>query len=550
MRHLIVLAFFISACLMSIPTVKAEEAALPDIPKPLKVLPSKIKPVQDGADEMSKAAPATKEESTEADSAVLETLIPRENAGFKPDFWKNSSRDDLVVFLTRKGSTSPSRSVRNLTLQATLTPAPHISPSDVPAENLYSLRLAKLVELGAFEDALTLYKMNEAAPPTPLAARAGIEAMLGHGETAVACLEQKALDKTLRVDTPEFWGNIDLFCQALIGPVASGDKDSRLANASRIYLEARKVVAPTTANDLNSLDIISTMALAKTGGLSGLLADFESANALPDKQLAVLMSFLPANTHSLPVFATALRRGIARGSDVSSKLELVSLTDNTDGYALFLKEYLKEKPPVLTAQLIDLADNQTKKLLLLPFYSAEPSNFPESNKRLSLELLAITNHELPSPLVRSAFNLPESTPVKTEFPAESGEEILVSYLEDIAKTSQDEKIKATYPVLLALKGGLIPQSDENTAYDNILNLTGKSNYVMPNVELLSSLKKSAEKKQIDQVLFKSLGILADTPLDKIHPAVLYRILEALNSAGLSDQTMSLSRDVLGTILEK
>jgi hypothetical protein len=40
------------------------------------------------------------------------------------------------------------------------------------------------------------------------------------------------------------------------------------------------------------------------------------------------------------------------------------------------------------------------------------------------------------------------------------------------------------------------------------------------------------------------------PLEKLHPLALYRVLEALDSAGLTEETLSLSRYALGTLLEK
>ena len=99
--------------------------------------------------------------------------------------------------------------------------------------------------------------------------------------------------------------------------------------------------------------------------------------------------------------------------------------------------------------------------------------------------------------------------------------------------------------LLALDYANYPQKDIKNAYDNLLNLTPTGNYVMPIHDILSSLKKSADKKQINQVVIRSLAVINDKSLDQLHPAVLYQILEALNSAGLTEETTSLTREVLG-----
>ena len=116
-------------------------------------------------------------------------------------------------------------------------------------------------------------------------------------------------------------------------------------------------------------------------------------------------------------------------------------------------------------------------------------------------------------------------------------------------TSPDGKnhVDAT---LLALLYGNFPQNDTKNAYDNVLNLTPADNYVMPIPDVLSSLQNSANKKQMSQVLIRSLSILNDKELDQLHPLTLYQILESLNSVGLTEETMSLSREVLGTMMKK
>lgn len=546
MRYLTTTLLLTFGLLLSSPVLAedpAPTASAPDIPKPLKVMPVKIKPVQGATDELSKAAPDTQTGLSHADGARLEMLNPLGNYGFQADFWENSTRKDIITFLSQKEGITPNRIIRDLTLRAILTPAPNISSSDSATENLYALRLQRLVNLGDFETALKLYKMNEDSPPTPLAARAGIESMVGHGEIAVACLEQKALDKPLKMDTPQLWANIDVFCQALLSPVAGNDSELRMANASRIYLEATQITPPSTTENLNDQDIIATVALAKGDKISGILSTQESVNKLTDNKIALLLTFLPpTSTAYLPTLATALNRGIISDESAITKLEAANVTDTSNIYSALLTEYLKEKPPILTASLLDMADTSTKKSLLLPLYTAPEIAFPENKKKLSLSLLAKANQPLPANLVRSAFMHPESQPVTEEM----GEKLLFSYLFETTKPDDT----TIYPWLLAIKPLFEPDNPQKTAYDNILSLTAQSNYVMPMGDILSSLKKSADEKQTDQVVIKSLEILSETPLEHLHPAALYRILEALNSAGLSEETMSLARDVLGTLLEK
>jgi hypothetical protein len=132
---------------------------------------------------------------------------------------------------------------------------------------------------------------------------------------------------------------------------------------------------------------------------------------------------------------------------------------------------------------------------------------------------------------------------------ESGESTLIRILLDKTKSPDESPPNLTNLILLVLNYANYPQKDVKNAYDNILGLTASGNYVMHNGDILSSLKKSADKKLANQVVIRSLALIDDKPLDKLHPAELYQILEALNSAGLTEETILLTREVLGNIMK-
>lgn len=527
-------------------TSAPQEDALPDIPKPLKIMPSKIKPVQSATDEMSKAAPETEKLTDAKNAEELETLLPNGSTGYPETFWADAKRDDIAAFLASDAPVSSSLTIRSMALKATLAPTPDLSSSTDPEKNIYALRIKHLVDLGDFADALLLYKMNESDPPTSLAARAGVEAMLGSGQAGVACLEEKALSPSLKKDDSQFWTDTNTFCQALLSPAAGADKDLRLANAAKIFSDVKKSAIPANAAELNALDMLSTVAMAKTNQIAPLVDTQGVATELSDKQISVLWAFLPTTQSAMPIWAEALKRGIASSQDLITKLSVLDLASPTTPYAPFFKEYLKEKQPLLTASLLELADTEIKQDLLLPLYEAQEVAFPETDKTLSLKLLAKANQDFPTSLVRTALNIPESF----ESGQESGEILTTLHLLKQIEDSKTTASASSYPALLAIKAGLIPEKVKNTAYDNIFNLTAKSNYVMPNAELLSSLKKSAEQKRTDQVLINGLEILTSAPLEKLNPAALVTVFEAFNSAGLTEETTSLAREVLGTLLEK
>lgn len=536
--------------LLSAPSYAADSAEeAPVIPTPLKVMPSKIKPVQtNNTDELSRAAP--EDDTTHADNKALEILSPRPAFGFQNDFWGNTSRKDLVAFLANPTPTTHNKTLRNLALRATLTPSADLSDTKNPDENIYALRLTKLVELGSFSDAQKLYKMNESSPPTALAAQSGIESSLGNDEIAVACLDQKTFDAPLKAKDPVFWGHIDTFCQALLGPVAGDDDLLRLANASRAYIEITKATA-TAAADINKLDAITTIALMETGKLASFISNQDALDSIDDKHIALLISYAKSTGANVPLLAEAITRGLISNDSAIEFLKSYDLKDVSNPYNAFLKEYFKTPNKLtITDQLLALTTDTTREALLYPLYSVSEGAVPAGHKMLNLRLLALTNQELPLNLVKEAYGITDA-PTQDESSLKSvktGEEFLIKLLLEKTKSGGILLPNKDTATLLALDYANYPQKDLKNAYDNVLSLTPNGNYVMPIGDILSSLKKSADKKQINQVVVRSLAIIEDKSLEQLHPAALYQILEALNSAGLNEETMALTREVLGNTI--
>lgn len=507
-----------------------------------RVLPPKIKPVQTGAG-ISKAAP----EFIAVDaSKTLDSLSPRE--GYGDDFWKGVDDAMIIKFLRSKSPRILTPTVRRMLQKAIITPAKDIADKG----DLYSLRLTKLVEIGDFTDALNLYKLNEAAPPSPAAARAGVEAMIGEGQMAVACLEQKALAKNLQTDTPDLWKNLDLFCQSLFGPAASsGDDDNlRLNEASRVFGTIAALKAPSKIEEIESITSPVLLAQLRLGHLNTLLKDKANIMALTDKSLAILIG---AKSADRDVYFTLLNEGLRRGlvSEVAANQALALSVDVAaanklaDKWANFQKLY-NVKGFVANPQIIDeLANLGTKSLLsykLDPYENVtnlEKFNF--NNARDVLVLLAQTNHALPMPWIQKCF-----PSVKSE---NMGfiEYLLIDSLLLEATDNLPSKSR-----LLAIQGVFSPKPMTNeewkSNYDNVFSLTASGNYVMPMEDNLSTLKKSADKKLTGQVVIDSINILSGAKMDEMHPPSLIKIFQALDSVGLNEETVSLAREALGDVV--
>ncbi|MEK7801692.1 MAG: hypothetical protein AAB276_04480, partial [Pseudomonadota bacterium] len=444
-------------------------------------------------------------------------------------------------------------------IKAIITPTKNIKNIEDKSD-LYSLRLMKLVEIGDFSDALNLYKLNESAPPSPSAARAGVEAMIGEGQMAVACLEQKALAKNLQTDTPNLWKNLDLFCHSLFGPATSSGEDDnlRLDDASRVFATIAALKIPSSIKDIESVSSPVLLVQLRLGQLNSLLKDKANILSLTDRSLAILIG---AKSHDYDIYFSLLNEGLRRGivseADTNQALAMSveSAVENknksaskvlANKWANFLKLY-NAKNFTANPQIVDdLVRLDARNLLSFKLNVYENATnlekFNSNNGCNILILLAQTNHTLPIQWVQTCFPLikGESTVL--------GEKLLTDFLL-LDMTTNTPYRSMLLPILSSFSP--VPWSKEewDKNYDNLFSLTASGNYVMPMEDNLSNLKKSADKKLAGQVVIESINILSGVKMTEIHPPALLKIFQALDSVGLNEETVSLAREVLGDVVK-
>lgn len=182
----------------SVKPVESEEK--PEI-QPTRILPSKIKPVQNNAgnDGLSKAAPdiqnaPSSETMAELEGLTLPALDPNyDSSKFGSDF----SRKDLIEKFSHLSAKDTKPEERSETIDflrsASYSDGKVPDKMDKEQPDLYTLRLMKLIEFGDFGGALALYTENDNLPPNANAAQVGILSMIWNRSFALACLERKAI---------------------------------------------------------------------------------------------------------------------------------------------------------------------------------------------------------------------------------------------------------------------------------------------------------------------------------------------------------------------
>ncbi len=556
-------------------TAPAPETAAPEEPAPThsRILPVKIKPVQEGADGVSKAAPDIQPQGeTDIDADALALYTTQASGSLGPDLWQNVSRNEVIKGLRALPATTHSKAQRDLALRVLLTKAAVAAGNEDSAGDVFSARLSKLIELGAYREAMSLYEKLEVPAGVDEAALAGMKAFVGNGQLALACLEQKALDPNLKSEDP-FWSHLDKFCKLFISadsPDVADDTQS-VMRAALAYAEAEKIVSPAQFEDLNSRSLIELLVLSQSGILDRGKWNVSSASKLSPGVIAFLLAQEPKRIEQkLSLFVVATRAGLRTADELSAAYQDAAGSTASHGdWAPFLNsltkfrnaesndEKLKQLKSLLAASAtLDPAAYAPVAAQIAALKPAAP--LTAADACVVLDILIFADAALPADWVNFAYG--------TSYESDSGESSLVALHltppepapesdEKPAKPVKKAKLPLTpqlaYALILQAYLGIPePKTDEDkSSYDNFLSLTGKNNYVMPSHELTESLKKAAQAGSLGKILLYSLQALDGQKVDRVHPELLSRVLKALKTAGLSEETVSLAHEALSGLTE-
>lgn len=558
---------------------RAEDSESPS-PQHSRILPVKIKPVQEGADGVSKAAPDI-EQRDEIDPDTVALYQTQSEGSLGQDLWKGMTREQIVTALRDLPVPQESPLQRDLTLRVLLTQA------DVPlakpdkdgktSPDVFTARLSRLVEIGAFKEAMQLYEKLETPPSNADSALAGMKAFVGNNQVAIACLEQRALDKALKSDDP-FWDHLDKFCTRYIridDTAGSGDVSQSLMRAAITYAKDEKIFAPARFEDLNDKTLIELLVLAKSGLLDSGKWTASTASRLSPRVVSFLLAIGPTSAdQKLSLMTVGLGQGLLSPLDLDAAFEQSSTAREWANF-LSLRKKLKDAHEIAAkasaaAALLGETD-QASLSAMTPFtdmiLNLKPEDPPFSVQaaRRFLGIMAEAGTSLPVAWVRFAY--PSDSPEVLTESGESGESLLLSAWLQPPETAKESQDKSPTPpkgskqpqsaeqlYLLILKDfldeNLVSKNGQNFSYEKFLSLTGASNYVMPSNALMDRLKGAAKAGNSGQVILAGLQALEGRKVDQIHPAAIIQVLKAFRSVGLSEETTSLAREVLAGLIKK
>lgn len=543
-----------------------------------RILPVKIKPMQEGADGVSKAAPNIQPEEAEAvDSDTLALYADQASGSYGDKLWQGMSRNEIVTAIKSIPVSKNSSAQREIALRMILSKSQvPLSQSEPKSPDIFIARLTKLVELGAFKEALSIYEKLQNPPAIEEAALAGMLAFIANGQIAVACLEQKALDEKFEKKDP-FWAQFGKFCQAYIENTSdNADPAQALMTASLKFAQSEKITPPSKFEDLNNLSAVELLTLSKSGILDQGKWNVGTASNLEPRVVSFLLNLDPiSSAQKLSLATVAVEHGILTPAQLGEIYTALSGSKLAAPWAEIIDSYAKiqdGKTVIPNAKLKTLlglvAQDSLMTSALLPLADAlmaiqASDDLSQAQAASGLRVL-IKSGKTPEPFwVSKAFKILE--------PAAAEESAFASLLkvwgESEISTAENEKepktakadpkreISKEMAYSLVLKDFIAAEAGDKSgqkgSYDNFFSLTVSGNYVMPSDVLTEDLKRAAQAKHLGKVLLSGLKVLNGQKMDNLHPKVVYQVLKAYKTAGLSEETESLAYEtLLGLTTEK
>lgn len=572
------------------PPVKTEEpkpAAAPD-----DTATKDQKDQDNAAPEDSAAAPAINTPQPRVGMRMnvreMENLGPLTNpllGSLGNDLWDGTARSTLQRFIPQLPAGDTDRPLQLLTRRVLLTNGDvGMLRNDVSSPggaDLFTLRLEKLLEIGAFHDAVSLYTLIEGEPAHDRLARAGVIALMQGGYPAQACLEANVANRDSSPDdtTRTFWVQVDALCTFIQGQSlrkASGGKSDGLMR--RFFggnVEGSRVISSLVSRsnyrhivdnpaDIESLSGIERAALR---GLGRLDYSRFKMRKLQDMQSVALMTMaldpnMPASTR-MTLHIEAARRGLIDPETLGAFYLTLAEGPSSAGLPARYMAYTKAETTSHKADILGpLLDGGDSLISLLPFAQGvadiNPDGLSPNGREKGLDLIlqagivppakwvvswlraesGDSNKSRESILLYLANLLPENLPTESvAFPDEALKPLFAD-----AKSAEALEIWAIFSGLN--RTDVLKNIADLEVYEKHVDLTVINDYVMPVDSVMELIRDAAANSRIGETALLSAVALKNHETGKTHPAVLRDVLRSLETVGLKEEARKLALGVL------
>lgn len=537
--------------------------------EPKKEESKKEEPKEKASKEAAKSAEPKVYDVDISDIESLGLYTSQSDGGFGRDLWSESSRENIIPLIKNLPEDSDSYFINSMIMGILLSKANADlieGSTHKPGEDLLTLRLKKLIALGAYEQAFELYSLLDEAPYHYELAKTGVTAMLLSGNKSLACVDIKTATKRFE-DTALFKG-LAAYCD-LAGEENDEKKSETLATLKASSTDILKKIGRTPKYEQNYnphlLDKLSPLEL----GL--LVADnrlkFHSIETIglskiPKKHLSlVLASDSLSERQRIALTAKALRFGLVRPDTLKKLYETVDIPAEPSGWIRMAANYQKAKDAKDKARLAQVEAayklmNTYGRTAFIPFASLiEPSKTATQLYKNLLVLNAANQSvkewkgvfdDIPKGKSKSERKeyLSSALAIYTSIPKSQ----LKQADKDFWAPHISNALNVKRPLVDPNFYSAMQKNTKNTGYGKIFPLTSPKDYVMPSVRLWDRLRNASDRGAISEVILLSTYILqnlepsgsSNLTIGNIYPGLIRDIIRSLDEVGLKNTSRDLA----------
>lgn len=519
-------------------------------------------------------APATAEEF-DVDYRTLESLGIYESeyeGSLGSDLWNNATRSNLIALIEKIPEEPKSKTSYRLQKHALLTQA-RVSFSGQPdpegGKDLLTIRMEKLIAMGAYPEALALYRTMNAEPYHPALARTGILAMLYTGQKALACIEAKTMKDRFKEDG--FWQDFKAYCSVSLSEKATKEEKGQLKDSKRKILQSlandKKYSFSYAPDDFEKLTWLEQAALGAEQKLTTGTLNKESVHKIPLRHISLLLlnENIDENNKTFLTIEAA-RRGIYGEEELVNLYE--ALYKLPKGEEPTEPKTSRGKLGYFYSQLIQAKSDEKWNIIkqafdlqktydidaLIPFATILGSIRPEAPQKDDIKnvilLFAAAGQPLPAFWAEALDSLPEE--------AKEGKDWKnLKILAHILQSERDRKSNETVEIITLTDGfdtkkkALLKIIIENidtankivhnapVIYEKDFDIASTLVYKVPQVDVWDRLENSIQNKIKSETILLSATLINAGASGDMYPGVMRDVLNSLNAVGLT----SFSRDV-------
>ncbi|MCB1563783.1 MAG: hypothetical protein KDJ75_09435 [Alphaproteobacteria bacterium] len=502
----------------------------------------------------------------------------RKDGGLGPELWRHARREAVQDYMELLPVSSGNMIFQNLTLSLLLSAADTTDMDDYKkpeaGEDLLTLRLEKLLSMGAYGKIYEIYNFLPDKPYHPRIARAGILSMLYSGEKSLACLENNTLQGLY--DEDDFWTDLEAYCAYTLSDSPDEEAESALKDTKREMLR-------TLAFNKDYSFSYDTKAFEKLSALEQAFLTAESRIDISGTSNAALRK-IPANhvgallaqddlsdKHKIALNILAVKYGLKTTEDLGKIYEITKTPEPEEAKTEWEKlpglyknaKHAKDRAESWAALKQTLPVTGTYGIeSIMPFASMIAKNPPESASMNELRTVYAV-------LTEAGFDIP---PVWADLlyrhrGEEAGNSKAFLILATVAHITNSHKYSNEYADLLETDRTKYPElvdkikiitenidktlRDRNNTleiYEKDFDLTSMKHYVMPSVRLWDRFMEAGENRIISEAVLLSILAFRDKQPGAFYPGTVREAIKNLNTVGLTDVSRSLAIEaILGSI---